>query len=66
MSGNGAAAGHVNFKNGSQSGTTQHTEYVRDDLIDPYIPDDGIRFPDGCFMQATAGAVVGLSIYFDG
>ena len=66
MSGNGAGAGHINFKNGSQSGTTQHTEYVRDDLIDPYIPDDGIRFPDGCYMQATASAVVGLSIYFDG
>ena len=28
--------------------------------------DDGIRFPSGCFMQATAGAVFGLSIYFDG
>ena len=66
MSGNGAGAGHINFKNGSQSGTTQHTEYVRNDLIDPYIPDDGIRFPDGCYMQATASAVVGLSIYFDG
>ena len=64
--GNGAGAGHINFKNGSQSGTTQHTEYVRNDLIDPYIPDDGIRFPDGCYMQATASAVVGLSIYFDG
>ena len=66
MSGNGAGAGHINFKNGSQTGTAFHTEYVRNDLIDPYIPDDGIRFPDGCFMQATSGAVEGLSIYFDG
>ena len=66
MSGNGAAAGHINFKNGSQTGTAFHTEYVRNELIDPYIPDDGIRFPDGCFMQATSGAVEGLSIYFDG
>ena len=66
MSGNGAAAGHINFKNGSNTGTTLHTEYVRDDLIDPYIPDDGILFDSGCTMQATSGAVVGLSVYFDG
>ena len=43
MSGNGAGAGHINFKNGSQSGTTQHTEYVRNDLTS-FIPDDVFVF----------------------
>ena len=66
MTGNGAAAGHINFKNSSTTGTTFHTEYVRDDLIDPYIPDNGIYFPNGCYMQGTSGAVVGLSVFYDG
>ena len=66
MTGNGAAAGHINFKNSSTTGSTFHTEFVRDDLIDPYIPDNGIYFPNGCYMQGTSGAVVGLSVFFDG
>ena len=66
MTGNGAAAGHVNFKNSSTTGTTFHTQYVRDALIDPYVPDNGIYFPNGCYMQGTSGAVVGLSVFYDG
>tara|TARA_R110000751_G_scaffold149886_1_gene254826 strand:- start:8 stop:592 length:585 start_codon:yes stop_codon:yes gene_type:complete len=68
MTGNGAAAGHLNFKNTSVlfTGTTLHTQYVRDALIDPYIPDNGILFDDGCYIQATSGAVVGISIFYDG
>ena len=66
MAGNGAAAGHLNFKNSSTTGTTLHTEYTRDALIDPYIPDNGILFDSGCYIQATASAVVGISIFYDG
>ena len=66
MTGNGAAAGHINFKNSSTTGTTFHTQYVRDALIDPYVPDNGIYFPNGCYMQGTSGAVVGLSVFYDG
>ena len=66
MAGNGAAAGHLNFKNSSTTGTTLHTEYTRDALIDPYIPDNGILFDSGCYVQATATAVVGISIFYDG
>ena len=66
MTGNGAAAGHINFKNSSTTGSTFHTEFVRNELIDPYIPDNGIYFPNGCYMQGTSGAVVGLSVFFDG
>jgi len=66
MTGNGAAAGHINFKNSSTTGSTFHTQYVRDALIDPYVPDNGIYFPNGCYMQGTSGAVVGLSVFYDG
>jgi len=66
MTGNGAAAGHINFKNSSTTGTTFHTQYVRDALIDPYVPDNGVYFPNGCYMQGTSGAVVGLSVFYDG
>ena len=66
MTGNGAAAGHINFKNSSTTGSTFHTEFVRYELIDPYIPDNGIYFPNGCYMQGTSGAVVGLSVFYDG
>ena len=66
MTGNGAAAGHINFKNSSTTGSTFHTQYVRDALIDPYVPDNGVYFPNGCYMQGTSGAVVGLSVFYDG
>ena len=66
MAGNGAAAGHLNFKNSSTTGTTLHTEYTQAALIDPYIPDNGILFDSGCYVQATASAVVGISIFYDG
>ena len=66
MAGNGAGAGHLNFKNSSATGTTLHTEYTRDALIDPYIPDNGILFDSGCYIQGTASAVVGISIFYDG
>ena len=66
MAGSGAGAGHLNFKNSSATGTTLHTEYTQAALIDPYIPDNGILFKDGCYIQATASAVVGISIFYDG
>ena len=66
MTGNGAAAGHINFKNSSTTGSTFHTQFVRDALIDPYVPDNGVYFPNGCYMQGTTGAVVGLSVFYDG
>ena len=66
MAGSGAGAGHLNFKNSSTTGTTLHTEYTQAALIDPYIPDNGILFDSGCYVQATASAVVGISIFYDG
>ena len=66
MAGSGAGAGHLNFKNSSTTGTTLSTIYTQAALIDPYIPDNGILFTDGCYVQATASAVVGISIFYDG
>ena len=66
MAGSGAGAGHLNFKNSSATGTTLSTIYTQAALIDPYIPDNGILFDDGCYVQATASAVVGISIFYDG
>jgi len=66
MTGNGAGAGHLNLKNSSLTGTTIHVEWVRDALIDPYIPDNGLLFENGCYVQATASAVIGISIFYDG
>jgi len=66
MAGSGAGAGHLNFKNSSTTGTTLSTIYTQAALIDPYIPDNGILFDSGCYIQATASAVVGISIFYDG
>ena len=66
MAGSGAGAGHLNFKNTSTTGTTLSTIYTQAALIDPYIPDNGILFDSGCYIQATASAVVGISIFYDG
>ena len=66
MAGSGAGAGHLNFKNSSTTGTTLSTIYTQNALIDPYIPDNGILFDGGCYVQATASAVVGISIFYDG
>ena len=66
MAGSGAGAGHLNFKNTSTTGTTLSTIYTQAALIDPYIPDNGILFDSGCYVQATASAVVGISIFYDG
>ena len=66
MAGSGAGAGHLNFKNTSATGTTLSTIYTQAALIDPYIPDNGILFDSGCYVQGTASAVVGISIFYDG
>ena len=57
---------HLNFKNSSATGTTLSTIYTQAALIDPYIPDNGILFDSGCYIQGTASAVVGISIFYDG
>jgi hypothetical protein len=64
----GAGAGHVFFKN--SSATTGVNKFVLDidngEAIAPYIPDNGILFPDGAYFAYDGTAVVGLSVQYDG
>jgi len=64
----GAGAGHVFFKN--SSATTGANKFVLDidngEAIAPYIPDNGILFPDGAYFAYDGTAVVGLSVQYDG
>jgi len=66
---NVAVAGLLEFKDGSQSGdvllsivTTSGT-----DNINTTVPQDGIRFKNGAFLDMQATQVVdGLTVFFDG
>ena len=66
MTGVGAGAGIVFFKNASATGVTQLALDVKDDTIDPYIPDNGIMFSDGAYFQITGTSPTGLTVFYDG
>ena len=64
----GAGAGRLYFKN--SSATTGANKFILDvdqaEAIAPYIPDNGILFPDGAYFAYDGTAVVGLSVQYDG
>lgn len=66
MTGVGAGAGIIFFKNASTTGVTQLALDVKDDTIDPYIPDNGIMFSDGAYFQITGTSPTGLTVFYDG
>jgi hypothetical protein len=66
MTGVGAGAGIIFFKNASATGVTQLALDVKDDTIDPYIPDNGIMFSDGAYFQITGTSPTGLTVFYDG
>ncbi len=66
MTGVGAGAGIVFFKNASTTGVTQLALDVKDDTIDPYIPDNGIMCADGAYFQITGTSPTGLTVFYDG
>ena len=66
MTGVGAGAGIVFFKNASTTGVTQLALDIKDDTIDPYIPDNGIMFSDGAYFQITGTSPTGLTVFYDG
>ena len=37
----------------------------QDDFIDPYIPDDGVLFDSGAYLNVGDGAV-SVTVFFDG
>ena len=56
----------VFFKNASATGVTQLALDIKDDTIDPYIPDNGIMFSDGAYFQITGTSPTGLTVFYDG
>ena len=66
MTGVGAGAGIIYFKNTSTSGLTQLTLDMKSDTIDPYIPDNGAMFSDGAYFQITGTSPTGLTVFYDG
>ena len=64
----GAGAGRLYFKN--SSATTGPNKLILDvdsgEAIAPYIPDNGILFPDGGYFAYDGTAVVGVSVQYDG
>ena len=66
MTGVGAGAGIIYFKNTSTGGLTQLTLDVKADTIDPFIPDNGVMFSDGAYFQITGTSPTGLTVFYDG
>jgi len=62
-----SAAGAMIIRNGSQSGgkRLELDAPAAAGMIDPYIPDEGIRFPDGAFIDISGG-FDSVTVFFDG
>ena len=63
-----AVAGNIVFKNTSITGTSLLTIPLTGavDTIDPYIPDNGVLFKAGAYVNLTAASVTGVTVYYDG
>ena len=63
-----ASAGNIVFKNTSITGTTLLTIPLTGAVanIDPYIPDNGVLFDAGAYINLTAADVTGITVYYDG
>jgi len=64
----GASAGNLLFKNTSVTGTTLLTvpTQAAAELIEPYIPDNGILFKAGAYVNVGSGVSTGTSVFYDG
>ena len=62
-----SAAGAMIIRNGSQSGDKrlELDAPAAAGMIDPYIPDEGIRFPNGAFIDISGG-FDSVTVFFDG
>ena len=64
-----ATAGNLDFKNTSVTGTTLFsipTSTSTTDLIEPYIPDNGILFKAGAYVSFPAGGAAAVTVFYDG
>ena len=66
----GGTVGNISYFNTSPvSGTSLFSFQVATttkDYIDPYIPDDGVLFDAGAFIDIPAGTAVSVTTFFDG
>ena len=64
----GATAGNLLLKNTSVTGTTLLTvpTQAAAELIEPYIPDNGILFKAGAYVNVGSGVSTGTSVFYDG
>ena len=64
----GGGPGHLFFKN--SSATTGANKLTIDvdsgEVISPYIPDNGVLFPDGAYFAYDGTVITGLSVQYDG
>ena len=63
-----AVAGNITFTNTSITGTSLLTIPLTGaaSSIDPYIPDNGVLFDAGAYVNLTAASVTGVTVYYDG
>ena len=63
-----ASAGNVVFKNTSITGTSLLTIPLTGAVgnIDPYLPDNGVLFDAGAYINLTAADITGLTVFYDG
>ena len=63
-----ASAGNVVFKNTSITGTSLLTIPLTGAVssMDPYVPDNGVLFKAGAYVNLTAAVVTGITVYYDG
>ena len=63
-----ASAGNVVFKNTSITGTSLLTIPLTGAVssMDPYVPDNGVLFRAGAYVNLTAADITGITVYYDG
>jgi hypothetical protein len=63
-----ASAGNIVFKNTSITGSSLLTIPLTGAVssIDPYIPDNGVLFDAGAYINITAADITGVTVYYDG
>ena len=64
----GATAGNILFKNTSVTGTTLLTipTQAAAEQIEPYIPDNGVLFKAGAYLNVGSGVATGTTVFYDG
>ena len=63
-----AVAGNITFTNTSITGTTLLTIPTTGAVssIDPYIPDNGVLFKAGAYINLPAADITGITVFYDG